>query len=238
MSCNIGFSKKLTWPTVFIDLYTKVLCSCRSLTSESAKNIFCKKISNKPSRLSLNSSFSKTLQPLKFISNMKKTVITSLFLATFSAAQAQVFTCNVSQRDILLGNYIEVEYKVEGAQNARLTTQPDWGGFDVVSGPNQSSSIRMVNGKTDATISYKWYVQPRDTGQFVVPSATVKIGDTEMTTEPIQIEVFPNPDGIIEKPDTKDAEDPFQMFSNPFGQMFELPEPAVEPKKKRKTSKL
>ena len=170
---------------------------------------------------------------------MKKTVITSLFLAAFGQAQAQVFTCNVSQRDILLGNYIEVEYKVEGAQNARLTGQPDFAGFEIVSGPNQSSSIRMVNGKTDATVTYTWQILPRDTGQFVVPSATVKIGEAELTTEPIPIEVFPNPDGIIEKPDTKDSGDAFELFGrNPFGNIFELPEPAVEPKKKRKSSRL
>lgn len=169
---------------------------------------------------------------------MKKTLFSSLFLAAFFAVNAQKFTCNVSQRDILLGNYVEVEYRVEGAQNARMTIKPDWAGFDIVSGPNQSSSIKMVNGKTDATTSFTWLIEPSDTGNFVIPSATVTVGGTEMTTDPVEVQVFPNPDGIIEKPDTKDPESPFDFLGSPFGRQFELPEPTVEPKKKRKTYRI
>ncbi len=163
---------------------------------------------------------------------MKQLLISSLFSTLALAAQAQKFTCTVSQHDILLGNYIEVEYKVEGAQNARMTAKPDWAGFDVVSGPNQSSQIRMVNGETSSTVSYKWQVQPRDTGTFVIPSATVAIGGGASLTDPIEVQVFPNPDNIIERPDVKDSEDGgFNFFGRQFGSPFGSP---FEPQTRRR----
>lgn len=154
-----------------------------------------------------------------------------LFSPVFGQKKEAGFTCNVSQKDVLLGNYVEVEYTLEGAQDGKLAP-PDWAGFDIVSGPNQSSSFQMVNGKTTSSISYTWYVEPRDTGTFVIPTASILVDGRELVTEPVEIHVFPNPDRIIEKPEKR----------RPSGLDFfgreTLPEPSVEPKKKRKTYRI
>ena len=152
----------------------------------------------------------------------------SLFSLVFGQKEEAKFTCTVSQKDVLLGNYVEVEFTLHGAQGGKLTP-PDWAGFDIVNGPNQSSSISIINGKTTATLSYTWYIEPRDTGTFVIPTARIEVDGRELTTEPVEIRVFPNPDSIIEKPEKR------RPSALDFFGREELPEPSVLPKKKRKT---
>lgn len=157
--------------------------------------------------------------------------LSSQFSLVFGQKEAATFTCAVNQKDVLLGNYVEVEFTLNGAQGGKLTP-PDWAGFDIVSGPNQSSSISIMNGKTTATLSYTWYIEPRDTGTFIIPTASILVDGRELTTEPVEIRVFPNPDAIIEKPEKRRSSG-FDFFGRE-----ELPEPSVQSKKKRKTYRI
>jgi hypothetical protein len=168
---------------------------------------------------------------------MKKITLAFLFLTAFFSAKSQTFTCFVSKKDVLLGNFIEVEYKFEGGQNAQFSEKPDFAGFNIVGGPNQSSSIRMENGKTDASISYSYLVEPRDTGTFLIPSATMKSDNKTWTSEPFEIHVFPNPDGIIDEPAVRENNF-MDIFGRQFGGGEERPMPAEKPKNKRKTVRI
>lgn len=166
---------------------------------------------------------------------MKKLIFVGISVLLFSPVFGQKsevkFTCHISQKDVLLGNYVEVEYMLEGAQGGKLTP-PDWAGFDIVSGPNQSSSFQMMNGKTTSSVSYTWYIEPRDTGTFIIPSATIAVDGRELTAGEVEIHVFPNPDRIIEKPEKR------RSSGLDFFGREELPEPSIEPKKKRKTYRI
>jgi BatD DUF11 like domain len=167
---------------------------------------------------------------------MKKVIFAFLILNAISSLKSQTFTCQISQKTVLLGNFIEVEYKFSGGQNAQFVQKPDFSGFDIVGGPNQSSNITMVNGKTDASISFTYLVEPRDTGTFVIPSATMKNDDKTWISEPVDIQVLPNPDGIIEQPSAKEND-----FMDFFGRQFggeERQIPTEKPKNKRKTVKI
>lgn len=61
--------------------------------------------------------------------------------------------------------------------------------FDVLRGPNQSSSISIINGKYTSSISYQYVLSPKNTGELEIGSATLKYDGNTYTTDPIKIEV-------------------------------------------------
>jgi hypothetical protein len=79
----------------------------------------------------------------------------------------------------------------------------------------------MVNGVTNASVTYQYTVAPRDTGTLIIPKASIREGDRDRFTEPISIKVLPNPDGSVDTPDPAPAMPPRQ-----------------EPKKKIKTTRI
>ncbi|GAK60137.1 hypothetical protein U27_00028 [Candidatus Vecturithrix granuli] len=61
--------------------------------------------------------------------------------------------------------------------------------FDVLRGPNQSSSISIINGKYTSSISYQYMLSPKNTGTLEIGSATLNYEGKTYTTDPIKVEV-------------------------------------------------
>ena len=186
---------------------------------------------------------------------MKKYLALSfLCLGLFSTIVAQdevKFSVTVSSEEVLLGNYIEVSFSLENA-SAKNFEAPAFEGFDIVSGPNQSSSFSMVNGVTTQSMSYTYYVKPREVGTFYIEPSFIEAGDENLSTQPIEIKVLENPDGIIQKPQRRQSPQMdffnFQkddFFDFPTDEFFNFPkrkmprqEEGAEPKKKNKKRKV
>ncbi|HRT84421.1 MAG TPA: BatD family protein [Bacteroidales bacterium] len=70
---------------------------------------------------------------------------------------------------------------------------PEFKDFDVLAGPSTSTmtSTQIINGKrTDSyQVSYTFILQPKSTGTFSIPSASVTIGGRVYHTNPVSIEV-------------------------------------------------
>jgi len=170
-------------------------------------------------------------------------------LSGFIYAQEQAkFTVTVSTDSVLLGNYIEVAFTLENAAMEEFQA-PVFEGFRIISGPNQSSSFSMVNGKVTQSASYSYYLEPKDIGNYYIAPAFVVTEESTLETAPIEILVAPNPDGIIQNPQPKNevfGGDFFgrnDFFSRDFFNRdgfdnAEPTKPIKRPKKKRKTYKL
>ena len=74
------------------------------------------------------------------------------------SAEEVNFSINISSDTVLMGNYIQVSFKLENARGDAFTP-PSFEGFQVISGPNQSSSFSMYNGKVSQSISYSYYMK-------------------------------------------------------------------------------
>ncbi len=164
-------------------------------------------------------------------------------IATF-AQKDILFTSTVSSDSILTGNYFELTYTLENAEMIAFNT-PDFEGFEVVSGPNTSSTRSIINGDMTQKISYSYYLRPIEIGTYNIPTASVETEQGTLESEAFQIQVVPNPDGIIQEPkqnkqefffDTRSFDHPF--FRSPFE---DQPAPKTKPvpkKKKRKITKV
>ncbi len=190
---------------------------------------------------------------------MKKAIFFSIFIfcylpAVFSQDKPAKFTVTVSTDSILMDNYFEVKFMLENA-NGQNFEAPDFSDhFNVVTGPNFSTSMSMFNGNISQSMTITYYLEPKEVGMFYIQPASVNTEDKVLETTPLEVMVVPNPDGIKQMP-PRGKMDSFQFnFGDPFDFDLSFPEskempqfsnpspreeaPKVQPKKKRKTMRI
>jgi hypothetical protein len=119
----------------------------------------------------------------------RKFICIFLFITGYIFAQS--FNASVSSTRVGAGDQFQIAFTFEGEDINSLKgfTPPNFGDFLVLSGPNQSTSMQIINGAVSASISYSYYVQPRNTGTFTIGSASVNYKGTTYKTDPLKIEV-------------------------------------------------
>ncbi len=163
---------------------------------------------------------------------MKQLVLIMAMFSGFSLwAQETKFTATVSRSTVALDSKFKVEFKLENAQGVGFEA-PNFEDFTVVGGPSTSSSMSIVNGDMTQSISYVYYLKPKDLGEFTVKSASVKVNGKHMKTQELDIKVVEAIEGNPNEDEQIQQVDPFGgMFNNQYRQ----PQRKQElPKKKRK----
>jgi hypothetical protein len=197
--------------------------------------------------------------------DMKKGIFsTSLVLAFLASALAQDasvrFTVRVSPDSILMDNVFEVTFTLENAKGHHFEA-PDFNEhFRVVSGPNSSTSMRIVNGEMSQTMTISYYLEPRDIGSYYILPASVEAAGKILETPPLEVLVVPNPTGIRQPLPQQhssrqldlnwgrsfdfDFDFPFGDWSRDFFLQPSTPnpqpktEPKTDPQKKKKTIRI
>jgi len=169
---------------------------------------------------------------------MKRVIVLffiGVFFQTVAFAQSEPkFSVEVSSDSVLLGNYFIVKFTLENASSNDFQA-PDFSDFRVVSGPNFSSSMTVINGNMTQKASHTFYLEPKDIGNYFIQSASVETEAGTLETIPLEILVVPNPEGIIQKPEMQEETMRFDMRMDDF---FMRPAPQEkEAKPKRKTRK-
>ena len=119
---------------------------------------------------------------------IKYFILTLLLFAIGKAfAQDVKFTASVSKTEVGTGEQFQVDFTVNG--NASSYTPPNFGGFQVLSGPNESTSMTSINGVTTETISLSYILMGIKEGEFTIGAATVIANGRRLTTNPIKIKV-------------------------------------------------
>ncbi len=178
---------------------------------------------------------------------MKKIFLLIAFigLALTGRSQEASFVVSVPFDTLLIGNQLQVSFKLENGSSQNFTP-PVFENFMVVAGPNMSSSMMMTNGVVNQSITYSYFLEAKEVGTFFIPPAKIEIEEGDLFTEPLEIIVLPNPDGIIQKNPGKTRSfgwdnDFFSMPELRMPSMPSVPAPKGKQKpkkKKRKTYKL
>lgn len=101
---------------------------------------------------------------------------------------AQTITARAASSTVGVGQEFEVRYDIN--DNVSGFEAPSFTGFDVLSGPNQSSSINIINGSVSQSISYSFYIVARQEGTFTIQPATVHIGSKTLKSNSLTITVM------------------------------------------------
>jgi len=152
---------------------------------------------------------------------------------------AQEFDVQVSTDTILLGNHMKVTFVLDNLDGKFLA--PEFGDADIISGPNSSSSISIVNGSKSSKKTYSYYLKPSTTGILLIPPASVMTDNDLKETEPMEVIVLENPEGLITNPDEK-SEGQWKGFGNfnfdlPLWKKSDSPK-KIEPEEKNNKRKL
>lgn len=106
-------------------------------------------------------------------------------------AQDASFTASVNQSTVEAGQQFAVTFTFSGSDinSGRNFRAPSFGDFSVLSGPNQSSNIQIINGAMSASLTYSYVLYARAPGAFTIGTATIEYKGRTLRTEPLKITV-------------------------------------------------
>ncbi len=111
-----------------------------------------------------------------------------LLLITVSAfAQDVEFTAGSSHSAVKTGDRFQIQFTVN--TSVSNFKGPDLSDFRVLSGPNQSTNMSWVNGKTSTTLSFSYVLMALKEGDFTIGAASVTANGESYKTNPIKINV-------------------------------------------------
>jgi hypothetical protein len=119
---------------------------------------------------------------------------------------AQVkFDAKVSKSKLGVNERLRIDFQMN--QDGDNFNPPDFVGFTVVGGPNQSVSNSWINGKRSYKKTYTYFLAPKKRGNFTISQASITIKDQSYKTTPIKIQVT----AAVDIP--KDPNDPSYLAS-------------------------
>ena len=127
-------------------------------------------------------------------------------MLTTSMTFAQVkFDAKVSKNKLGVNERLRIDFQMN--QDGDNFNPPDFLGFTVVGGPNQSVSNSWINGKRSYKKTYTYFLAPKKRGNFTISQASITIKDQSYKTTPIKIQVT----AAVDIP--KDPNDPSYLAS-------------------------
>ena len=120
----------------------------------------------------------------------------SFFFIVFSISalfsQNQSFTVSVDKDTIFQDEVINIQFLLENMPGKFVA--PDFESFDIVSGPNTSSNVTIINGELSQKKSYSYILLPATPGSLVIGQARVDTEKGELLSDPINIFVLKGSD--------------------------------------------
>ncbi|MDB4352823.1 BatD family protein [Porticoccaceae bacterium] len=127
-------------------------------------------------------------------------------MLTTSMTFAQVkFDAKVSKNKLGVNERLRIDFEMN--QDGDNFNPPDFVGFTVVGGPNQSVSNSWINGKRSYKKTYTYFLAPKKRGNFTISQASITIKAQSYKTTPIKIQVT----AAVDIP--KDPNDPSYLAS-------------------------
>ncbi len=112
--------------------------------------------------------------------------ILTLFVSFTGLAQVE-FEAKASREKLGVNERLRIDFTMN--QDGDNFNPPDFRGFKVIGGPNQSISQSFVNGKRSFQKKYSYYLQPNGRGNFTIGQATIEIQGQTYKTPPIDVEI-------------------------------------------------
>jgi len=118
---------------------------------------------------------------------IKLMLLISFLLCHVAQAQEASFTASVSKNKVVVGEQFQVSFSIN--TNASNFNAPDFSSFITYSGPNQSSSMQIINGSVSQTISINYVLAAKKEGKYTIGAASIQVGNKLLNTKPFAIEV-------------------------------------------------
>jgi len=111
-----------------------------------------------------------------------------IFLLLLQFSFSQNFTVKLSENVIGLNDSFEIVFTLDGSGSS--FSPPSFSeDFVVLSGPNRSNSVQIINGVRTQESTYKYILKPKKEGVFTILPANIKVKGKTIGTKPITLQV-------------------------------------------------
>ncbi len=110
-----------------------------------------------------------------------------LLQAVTGWAQSPFLAGTANKTTVALGEQFQISFTLN--TGGRSFQGPDLKDFVVLSGPNQSTNMQFINGNISQSISFTYYLQPRNTGNYKIGPASIEVEGKRIASNVIQINV-------------------------------------------------
>ncbi|CAM3336660.1 BatD family protein [Aequorivita lipolytica] len=110
------------------------------------------------------------------------------FVLCSIVATAQVqFDAKVSKKKLGINERLRIDFEMN--QDGDNFRPPNFDGFRVVGGPNQSISNSWINGKRSFSKTYSYFLSPQTRGKVTIAQATIEVEGETYKTLPVEVEI-------------------------------------------------
>ena len=104
---------------------------------------------------------------------------------------AQQFNATVDKTTVGQYDRFQIYFTFDGGDINALSNfrPPALSGLKVLSGPNQSSSMQIINGKVSGTLSFTYIVQPVNIGDVTIPAASIDYSGKTYYSQLLKIKI-------------------------------------------------
>lgn len=102
-------------------------------------------------------------------------------------AQDVTFTAKPNRKKLGVNERLRIDFTIN--QDGDNFVPPDFEGFTVTGGPNQSVSRQWVNGKSSYSKTYSYFLAPTKRGKFTINQAEIVYNGETYKTVPVTIQV-------------------------------------------------
>ena len=116
-------------------------------------------------------------------------LILCALMSVSTYAQTPKLVASVSKNKLGLNQRVKIQFTInkQGADNFQA---PNFKNFQIVSGPSQSISQSWVNGNASFSQSYNYIIKPLKKGEFLIPSASIKLNNKILTSKAVKVIVL------------------------------------------------
>jgi hypothetical protein len=114
-------------------------------------------------------------------------LIAALFLFASPVFAQVTFVAKVSKEKLGINERLRVDFEMN--KDGDNFQPPNFAGFRVVAGPNQSVSNMWINGQRTYSKTFTYFLSPTARGTFTIGQASIEIDGNIYKTVPIDVEV-------------------------------------------------
>lgn len=119
---------------------------------------------------------------------LKRNYLLLCFLLPAFFAGAQVkFKASIIPSEINKDEYATLTLEIENGTNLQQVRPPSFKDFNVVSGPNESTSMVVINGATKVSRAISYVLQPKKAGKYVLGNAVAIVAGKEYKSGPMNL---------------------------------------------------
>ena len=105
-------------------------------------------------------------------------------------SQNPAFVATVDKNPVTQDEQFTLELTMNSSgETPRNFKAPDFSKFLLLSGPNQSTSMQIINGSVSSSQTFSYVLQAREAGKFTIASAVIEVGGNQFKSNPIELTV-------------------------------------------------